>query len=537
MIATHTLPSPSRGPGLPASSGATADPAARADGSGAEGAGLIRAAPAAFSMLLERSTAPSSANIPAPTPVHPPIPVAATAASPQPSALAANPFAADPTLPNPSGAGLTERVAARPIAFFTALVAVSAPGQGASATGNALPPTGKRLPLFGSTGRTALAMALSPTTTGGDLATAPDTAPTGDTTPAEPAQPILLTPLSLAVIDLAAAVAAPLPEPAATPVEAPPADIARRAAAPLQGIAPAASGPIGTVQPSDGAAARFIPLATGQLDRATMAAPLVRLSADVALPQSAVAIKVALPAAAAAAADTPAVPLASPWQPATPARARTLTGAAAPTDRRDVQAGELLPNAPDITSASSVAPMLAPAPVVHADPLVPAAAPRAAPADRIDFATLVDTVAQAREHAAPQTMSAPVSVSLAHADFGPVALRFRHDGDALAVTMVSADPGFAPAVSAASQADAGARAGQQQTDSQSQSSGSMTGSGNPGFAQAQTGQGQFGQGQAGQGQAGQRDQRQPGHGRPGMTARRAGSTMAEPSRSDPDIFA
>lgn len=542
MIATHTLPSPSRGPGLPASSGATADPATRADGSGAEGAGLIRAAPAAFSMVLERSTAPGSGNILAPTPVQGPIPVAATAASPQPSALAADPFAADPTLPNPSGAGLTERVATRPIAFFTALVAVSAPGQGASTTGNALPPTGKRLPLFGSTGPIALAVALSPTTTGGDPATAPDAAPTDDITPAEPAPPILLAPLSLAVIDLAAAVAAPLPEPAATPVEAPPADIAWRAAAPLQGIAPGASGPIGMVQPSDGAAARFIPLASGQLDRAAMAAPLVRLSADVALPQSAVAIKVALPAAAAAVADTPAVPLASPWLPATPARARTSTDAAAPTDRRDVQAGELVPIALDIAPASSVAPMLAPAPVVHADPLVPAAAPRAAPADRIDFATLVDTIAQAREHAAPQTMSAPVSVSLAHADFGPVALRFRHDGDALAVTMASADPGFAPAVSAASQADAGARAGQPQTDSQPQSSGSMTGSGNQGFAQAQTGQGQFGQGQfgqgqAGQGQAGQGDQRQPGHGGHGMTARRAGSSMAEPAGSDADIFA
>ena len=42
-----------------------------------------------------------------------------------------------------------------------------------------------------------------------------------------------------------------------------------------------------------------------------------------------------------------------------------------------------------------------------------------------------------------------VAVSLAHADFGRVSLRFRDDGDALSVSMSSADPGFARAVHAA----------------------------------------------------------------------------------------
>ena len=533
MIATQTLPSPSRGAVLPAASAATADPAALAGGPVAGSAGASHVAPAAFGALLAISTAPVSATIAAPTP-------SSDAAATPPSALPADALTADPALSYLPGASLTQPVTTGPIAFFAALVPASVPGQFATATGNALPPTGKRLQLSGSTGPSALAIPLASTSTSTATATAtatagaPAAAPTDDTTPAEPAPPILLTPLSLPVIDLAAVVVvAPVPEPFATPVQALPAGIARAAAPASQGIPPAATTPIAAAQPSDGAAARFIPLAASQLT----AAPLTRLSADAVLPQPAVAIKVALPVAAAVA-ETPAVPLASPWQPTPPARARTLTDAAVPADRREAQAGELLPNASDIIAAPPAAPLVPPAPTVHADPLVPAAAASAAPADRIDFATLVDTIAQAREHAAPQTASAPVSVSLAHADFGPVALRFRHDGDALAVTMASTDPGFAPAVSAASQPDAGARAGQQQADSQPgqhqpgsgqpQSSGSASGSAGQGFAQGQTGQSQTGQSQP--------DQRQNRSNGP-APATRAASRATNTGGSDPDIFA
>lgn len=530
MIATQTLPSPSRGAILPASATAAADPAALASGPGVGSAGSSAAAPTAFGTLLARSTAPVPVTIPAPTSSF----AVVAAASPQPSALAADPLTADLTLSYLPGAGLTQPVATSQIAFFTALVAVPVPGQFATTTGNGLPQTGKRLPPPGNTRPSTLALPLAATATGSD----PEPATTDDTTSTDPAPPIVPAPPALPVIDLVPAIVVTRPEPAVTPAQAPPADIARAAAPALPGIdrvgpAPIGPTPISTAQPSDGAAARFIPLAASPLT----AALLTRLSADTALPQSAVAIKVALPVAAAVA-DTPAVPLASPWQPTTPARARTVTESTAPADRRVAQAGEPLPNATDITPAPPVVTLIPPAPTVHTDPLVSAASASAAPADRIDFATLVDTIAQAREHAAPQTASAPVSVSLAHADFGPVSLRFRHDGDALAVTMASVDPGFAPAVSAASQADAGARAGQQQTDGQPgsgppgsgqpQSSGSTSGSAGQGFTQAQTGQSQTGQGRP--------DQGQNRSGSP-APATRAASRATDTGGSEPDIFA
>jgi hypothetical protein len=122
------------------------------------------------------------------------------------------------------------------------------------------------------------------------------------------------------------------------------------------------------------------------------------------------------------------------------------------------------------------------------------------------------------------------------------ALRFRHDGDALAVTMASADPGFAPAVSAAAAAEAGAaaRQQQQQADTQSrpqqpdgrqpQSSGN-SGSANQGFAQS--GPGQNASGQGGQAQH-QSDHRQPSQHRP---LPRDASRANNRSGADPDIFA
>ncbi|MBB4611831.1 hypothetical protein [Novosphingobium taihuense] len=99
----------------------------------------------------------------------------------------------------------------------------------------------------------------------------------------------------------------------------------------------------------------------------------------------------------------------------------------------------------------------APTPNVLAAPDQPLRAEGQAPAslrtepapERIDFATLVDTLARAREDASPRTVHA----SVAHAEFGRVSLRFDRDEDnALSVAMSSADPDFARAVSAAADA-------------------------------------------------------------------------------------
>jgi Meckel syndrome type 1 protein len=89
-----------------------------------------------------------------------------------------------------------------------------------------------------------------------------------------------------------------------------------------------------------------------------------------------------------------------------------------------------------------------PATAQIADTATPSAPAPSAPAqharERIDFATLVDSIARARDEAA-----GPVAVSLTHGEFGKVSLRFNHRDDGLSVTMASADPGFAPAVAAA----------------------------------------------------------------------------------------
>lgn len=79
-----------------------------------------------------------------------------------------------------------------------------------------------------------------------------------------------------------------------------------------------------------------------------------------------------------------------------------------------------------------------------------ASSPRTQPApEKVDFATLVDTLARAREEASPRAIHASVT----HAEFGRVSLRFDRDEDnALSVAMSSADPGFARAVGAAAEA-------------------------------------------------------------------------------------
>ncbi|WP_408586365.1 hypothetical protein [Novosphingobium sp.] len=109
----------------------------------------------------------------------------------------------------------------------------------------------------------------------------------------------------------------------------------------------------------------------------------------------------------------------------------------------------------DIAPVADAALAAAPAAAHAAQPVetgreATAASPRPAP-QRVDVATLVDTIARARDDAASL---APVAVALTHAEFGKVSLRFRNEDDGLAVSMSSADPGFAPAVAAAGQAQA-----------------------------------------------------------------------------------
>ena len=97
-----------------------------------------------------------------------------------------------------------------------------------------------------------------------------------------------------------------------------------------------------------------------------------------------------------------------------------------------------LPELP-VTSATTSAPTAASAaqvPLAH-QPLPLADRPQ-------DFSALIDRLVAAREAAGPQS----VSVSVAHAEFGQVHLRFRQDEAGISVAMASADPAFARAASA-----------------------------------------------------------------------------------------
>lgn len=124
-------------------------------------------------------------------------------------------------------------------------------------------------------------------------------------------------------------------------------------------------------------------------------------------------------------------------------------------------------------------PMLQPRAEASALPAAPAAPVSAATPERIDFAKLVDTLARAREEASPQS----IRVSVAHAEFGKVSLRFEPDSTGMTVAMSSPDAGFVRAVSATAEAAATStnadspRQQSQQTQADARSSGQ---SGSPG---------------------------------------------------------
>lgn len=95
------------------------------------------------------------------------------------------------------------------------------------------------------------------------------------------------------------------------------------------------------------------------------------------------------------------------------------------------------PPAPQITFAVPGTPVQASAVSVGA--LLPASAPH-------DFAALVDRLVEARDTALAVQAPRAVTASLAHADFGEIAIRFEHRGDALSVALSNPDPEFARAV-------------------------------------------------------------------------------------------
>lgn len=89
-----------------------------------------------------------------------------------------------------------------------------------------------------------------------------------------------------------------------------------------------------------------------------------------------------------------------------------------------------------VTSNAPAAATAAPVPLLH-QPLPLADRPQ-------DFSALIDRLVAARDAAGPQG----VAISVAHAEFGQVYLRFRQDETGLSVAMASADPAFARAASA-----------------------------------------------------------------------------------------
>lgn len=153
------------------------------------------------------------------------------------------------------------------------------------------------------------------------------------------------------------------------------------------------------------------------------------------------------PAMAAGAAPHPAMaaPSGAPNEMAASAKPTAPTPAAPPAIDDEADAP------PPIDTADELI-----APVLHRTAEA-APQPDAAPVsrashrpERIDFATLVDTLNRAREEAEPNT----VRVSVAHADFGRVSMRFEQDDTGMSVAMSSPDPGFARAVTVSGEAAA-----------------------------------------------------------------------------------
>ena len=88
--------------------------------------------------------------------------------------------------------------------------------------------------------------------------------------------------------------------------------------------------------------------------------------------------------------------------------------------------------------ASAELPQLHAGPAATPPPLIASPRPH-------DFSALVDRLVAAREAVQPQG----ATLTVAHAEFGPVELRFRHEERGLAVSLTNADPDFVRAAAAA----------------------------------------------------------------------------------------
>lgn len=210
-------------------------------------------------------------------------------------------------------------------------------------------------------------------------------------------------------------------------------------------IAPALRALVGPAQPAS---------ASGQPDKLQVALPASPAMQVAALtPQASPAPKPttgsALPSTATLVAARAEGPLPRPLQPETrpapgtePVAVERHAGMAE-REAPPPQAGIVPVVQPD-ASAVMQAPASAP---LATQPLASTqGAAMAVPGTQV--AALVEAVARARES------GAAAGATLAHAAFGKVSLQFHHEDDGLSVTLASADPGFAPAVLAASRVPA-----------------------------------------------------------------------------------
>lgn len=193
------------------------------------------------------------------------------------------------------------------------------------------------------------------------------------------------------------------------------------------------------------------------------------------------AIQVAIPMsepAAEAAEAAPALPVVQPVtvalatsSAAQPLRAMPPVTHGAPASDKavDVTATKAIASTPEAFTPQ-LAENAVPGAVIIDAPTLTEASPAAparsdAKAERIDFATLVDTLNRAREEASPRTLN----VAVTNTDFGRVSMRFDSSDAGLSVAMSAADPGFVRAVSASSEAaststDTRGQSSQPQTD-------------------------------------------------------------------------
>lgn len=168
--------------------------------------------------------------------------------------------------------------------------------------------------------------------------------------------------------------------------------------------------------------------------------------------------------------------VAQPNEPRQPATAERLTNPASPM-AADAPASQSLPE--QSLQPGTIAPQ--PAPVTPA-PASAGSATVAAPAH--DFTALVDRLVEARATALAGQPVQMVQTTLASHDFGPVSLRFDLTGEALSVSLSSADPEFNRAVLAAAPAapaDSGTRG---ESGGQGASQGGQAQSGQPSHGQS-----------------------------------------------------